>query len=1348
MKNKIFTLVAICLLITFTESNAQDQSEKLNYIENKGQWPENVTHMAKIGGGTVWLEKDKLAFNFVNQIDMALYHEAHHGHGPYPENIRNHSYYLSFIQSNPSVKITASKKSSSYHNYFLGSDPSKWASNVGLFNEVNYTELFPGINLRLHSENPYMKYDYIVNAGADVSLIKWKYEGTTPELKNGKIILNTTAGEVIEEQPIAWQIINGIKTQIECNYKLVGDVLQFDFPNGYESGYELIIDPTLIFSSYSGSTADNWGYSATYDDFGNLYSGSICFGNGYPIIAGAFQTNFAGGTVDASITKFNPTGTNLIYSTYLGGNSSDAPHSLIVDANNNLYVYGTTGSSNFPTLSGCYDVSYNNGTGTNPNGLNYNGSDIFITCFNSTGTALLGSTYVGGSQNDGLNDGDLFLNYGDYSRGEIILANNGDVLVGSTTFSANFPTTAGSHSQINAGGQEAVAFRLDASLDNLIWSTYLGGSGTDASYAVKESSNGIVYITGGTTSGDFPITSGSLQTTFNGGLVDGFVSSFNGTTGAQLNSTYLGTSSYDQCFLIEIDNNNDVYVMGQTKGTWPVSPGVYSNNNGRQFIHKLNPALNTTEFSTRFGSGGTEINISPTAFLVDNCYNIYVSGWGGTLNSEGDVSGMPVTGDAIDATTNGNDFYFIVLERDAASLLYGSFLGGNDREHVDGGTSRFDKNGVVYQAVCAGCGGNYPTTPGVWSPNNGSSNCNIGVFKMEFDYQGIVADASAAPNIIACDPPYDVNFTGSTDAVSHYWDFGDGSPTSTQLNPSHTYTGLGNFTVMYIATDPSTCNVSDTVYLSVQILQPEVFSADLDVAPYDPCLSGTYDVNLAFTGSGADSLIWNMGDGTIYNDSLVAHTYTGQGTYIISMTAYDFTCNLVQTITDTVSFNSTITTANANAAPNIIACDPPYDVTFTGSNNPDHIWDFGDGSPLSNLQNPSHTYTGLGNFTVMYIGIDSSTCNIADTVFLSVQILQPEVFSATLDVGPYDPCTGGPYEVNLEFTGSGADSLIWNMGDGNIYNDTVVDHFYTTDGTYIISLTAFDFTCGLMEIITDTVSFNSTNVTANANASPNVIACDPPFIVNYTGGTTPDHYWDFGDGIGTSTQANPSYTFTSIGSYTVMYVGIDSSTCNIADTVYLSVEVLEKEEFSATFSPIPPQPCSDTILVNVNFTGTGADSLIWNMGDGTIFTDNSAINYLYTIPGTYILSLTAFDFECGESGTITQIIEVADNVIDGTVFVPNIITPNNDNINDKFKLGYLEYPGLDPMGFMELYEIKIYNRWGKLIFESNSPVNIWNGEIDSDDASEGVYYYIINYQRECLDVEPNQKTGYVTVLRD
>lgn len=1347
MKFKIFTLLSGLFFGITPLIYSHGGENHLNYIENKGQWPSEISHMAKIGGGTVWLQKDRMKFCFIHQEDAKAFHDHGHNGGGDPVSVRGHVYELQFLQPNPLVQITADEKSEVYHNYFRGSDPSKWATNVGLYEVVHYENIFPGIHLETKSQDGYFKYDYIVNAGANVDQIKWKYVGIEPVIREGKIVLNTTAGEVWEEQPVAWQMINGIKKDIPCNYQIKDGQVGFEFPEGYDSQYELIIDPTLIFSSYSGATGDNWGYTATYDNSGNLYSGSIAFG-AYPTTVGAFQTGNGGGTVDAAISKFNSNGTNLLYSTFIGGSSSDAPHSLFVDGNNNLYIYGTTGSANFPVTAGCYDNSFNGGVSTSPNSVDYSGADIFITCLNPAGNGLIASTYVGGTANDGINEGNLYFNYGDYNRGEIIIADNGDVLVASSTFSTNFPTTVGSLSQTNAGSQDGVAFRLNPSLTTLKWSTYLGGSTDDAGYGIKESNTGVVFVTGGTESTNFPVTSGALQSTKAGGI-DAFIASFNGITGAQVNGTYLGTSSYDQSYFIEIDNSNDIYVLGQTKGNWPVSSGVYNNNNGRQFVHKLNPSLTSTILSTRFGSGGANINISPNAFLVDNCYNVYVSGWGGTTNNEGSTTGLAVTPDAFDASTDGSDFYFLVLERDFQSLLYASFFGGSPAEHVDGGTSRFDRNGIIYQAVCAGCGGsdNFPTQPGVWSTTNNSSNCNIGVIKMEFNYLGIEAVANASPNIIACDPPYDVNFNGSAAGVTHFWNFDDGN-TSTQMNPSHTFNAVGVYNVMYVATDPSTCNVSDTAYLTVEILQAETFDAVFDVAPYDPCLSGSYEVNLAFTGSGADSLVWNMGDGNIYNDSLVDHTYTAQGTYIISMTAYDFTCNLTETFIDTVSFNSTITTANANAAPNVIACDPPYDVTFTGSSNPDHIWDFGDGSPVSNAQNPSHTYTGLGNFTVMYIAIDSSTCNISDTVYLNVQILQPEVFSATLDVGPYDPCTGGPYNVSLEFTGSGADSLIWNMGDGNIYNDTIVNHAYVNDGQYIITLTAYDFTCGLMETITDTVSFNSTSTTANASASPNVIRCDPPFIVNYTGGSTPDHYWDFGDGVGTSTLQNPSYTFSAVGNYNVMYVGIDSSTCNIADTVYLSVQVLQAENFSATFTPIPPQYCSDTVLVNVSFTGSGADSLIWDMGDGNTFVNNTTVNYLYTLPGTYTMTLTAIDTTCNKTGTISQTIEVTDNVMDGTVFIPNVFSPNGDNQNEKFTLGYLEFPGADVMGILEMYEIRIYNRWGKLVYESVSSSNVWDGNIDSDNSSESVYYYVVTYQRECLDIEPVTKAGYVTVLRD
>lgn len=1186
----IFSSLCLTLVLFFLAkpaiSHDGPHAEYIPFVKNNGQWDDKAKFRAEIGGGWAWLENDGFTFQFQNTEDKEKLHQLHHGKISMMEynGIRNHVYKLNFIGSLPSPVITGTHKASQFHNYFLGNDESKWASNVPLFYELNYDNLYNGIDLKISSDGGYFKYDFLVDAGVNPSQIKWEYQHINAVLKDGKIVLNTHAGEVVEFIPEAYQLVNGFKKLVACEYVMENGIISFRFPNGYDSKLPLVIDPTLIFSSFTGSTADNWGFTATYDNSGNLYSGSVAFATGYPTTVGAFDASFGGGTTDIGISKFSSTGATLLYSTYLGGSNSEAPHSLIVNNSNELLVFGTTGSSNFPVTAGVLDNSFNGGTNITPNGISYTaGSDIFVARFNAAGNGLQACTFIGGTSNDGFNSAaTLNFNYADQMRGEINIDAAGNVYVASTSESTNFPTTAGSLSQTRNGTHDGVAFKLNSALTTLAWSTYIGGTSTDAAYSIKVASNNSVYVGGGTRSNNFPITAGVINAAAPGGNADGFIINLNGTNGSNIAATYIGTNDYDQVYLLELDDDDDVYVAGQTKGAYPVSGGVFSTANGRQFIHKINPTLNTSAYSTVFGSGsGTDINISVTAFLVDDCENVYVSGWGGSTNNEGSTSGLPITVDAYDANTDGSDFYFFVLERNGANQLYGSFFGGSSAEHVDGGTSRFDPAGTIYQAVCAACGGGntFPTTPGVWSPNNGSSNCNLGAIKMSFVYTGIVADAMAAPNIIACDPPFDVNFTGSSSAVHNVWDFGDGTGSST-------------------------------------------------------------------------------------------------------------------------------------------------------------------------LQNPTYTFADTGTFSIMYIAIDSSTCNIADTAYLTVQILQSEEFDVVFDIPPFDPCQGGTLNVEFEFTGTGADSLVWDLGDGTIIlDDTLVTHGYTAQGTYIVSMTAYDFTCNRVETFTDTIVINTTSVVANAQAAPNIIACDPPFEVNFTGGTTPNHYWDFGDGTGTSTQANPDYTFTDTGTFSIMYVAIDSSTCNISDTVYLSVQILEPKEFDASLSSVPPPVCSDSVLVDITFTGTGADSLIWDMGDGTIFTDDTIINYVYTIPGSYTITMTAYDLLCNKVESITQVVVVSETTINSPVMVPNVFSPNTDAVNNEFVVFYSLYPGVDPLPDMDVYEVEIYNRWGLKVFDSKDGPQKWDGKFNDKLVDEGVYYYIVKYQRKCWDTEITVTNGFVTVVR-
>jgi PKD repeat protein len=246
---------------------------------------------------------------------------------------------------------------------------------------------------------------------------------------------------------------------------------------------------------------------------------------------------------------------------------------------------------------------------------------------------------------------------------------------------------------------------------------------------------------------------------------------------------------------------------------------------------------------------------------------------------------MPVTSDAMQSTTNGCDFYFIVLSRDAAALQYGSYFGGNlSEEHVDGGTSRFDANGVIYQSVCAGCGGNsdMPTTPGVVSNTNESTNCNNAVIKIQFNFSKTKARAAASPSA-GC-APLNVQFTNnSINGITYTWDFDDGSPRSSSFAPPHTFTTAGVHQVMLISRNNLSCNIADTAYIPVTVTIAPPVAAAMSLQPDPTCDS--MSLHTAFTGSGGNSFLWRFGDGATANGLNAQHTYTNPGNYFVTLVA-------------------------------------------------------------------------------------------------------------------------------------------------------------------------------------------------------------------------------------------------------------------------------------------------------------------------------------------------------------------------------------------------------------------------------------------------------------------------------
>lgn len=835
IKSIIYIIILGCLAFslnakTFHKDTIRHELRShVLFSKNKGQWHDNVLYQGKFKGGKVFLEKQAFTFLFYPKNGLEAIHQRINNPNGIDTNLTYHAVKMEFVNASQTTEKLELDSNDFYENYFLGKDPKHWATQVKSFKQIQYLNLYPNIDLKTLSEKNNFRFDFVLNPGANINDISLKFSGQDAlKLIEGSLIISTKVGEVALNAPYAFQLVNGKKVKIKCVYRLEKNSVKFELANNYDKNLPLIIDPTLVFATYTGSLSDNFGMTATYDVAGNAYTAGICYGPLYPITTGAFQVNFMGPSgggnpgTDISISKFNTTGSSLLYSTYLGGTGFESPQSIVVDNNNELVVFGRTSSANFPTTVGAFQTSL------------AGGYDIILTKFNMSGTALIGSSYMGGTANENVNGtanlAGLRYNYSDDLRGGVVVDAANNIYFGSCTKSSNFPVTAGCMQATLNGVQDACIVKFDPNITSPIYSTYLGGAGLDAIYSVALNASNQLYVTGGTQSSDYPSTPGTIHSLALGGI-DGFISLISANGNNLLASTFLGTTGYDQSFFVQLDNQNKVYVFGQTEGAYPVSPGVYTNPNSGQFIHCMNANLTTSFFSTVVGTGSGFPDIVPSAFLVDVCGNIYFSGWGGNLNGGNNfnstTAGLPVTSNAFISTTDANDFYFMVLDKDALTLQYATFFGGSiSNEHVDGGTSRFDKAGIIYQAICESCGGNddMPTTPGVWSSQNGSSNCNNAVVKFNFNSNLVVAQLATNPTNLSGCAPFTVNFiNNSINGVNYTWNFGDGN-TSSLFAPVHTFTAAGTYQVRLVSNNNATCNIFDTTYISVTVFPPIVLN--------------------------------------------------------------------------------------------------------------------------------------------------------------------------------------------------------------------------------------------------------------------------------------------------------------------------------------------------------------------------------------------------------------------------------------------------------------------------------------------------------------------------------------------
>ncbi len=554
-------------------------------------------------------------------------------------------------------------------NYFIGNDPSKWRTNITHYAKVNLKEVYPGIDMVYYGSQQKLEYDFMVKPGADPKEIRLKIEGAESSNVNdsGNLQMSVGGCQVVFKAPAIYQEDRNGKVTIMGKYVKTGsNELGFEV-KGYDHSIPLVIDPVLDYSTFLGGTASEGANAIAVDGSGNAYvtgeTGSINFpttagayqtasgdifvtelnangsalvystflggiggneafgiavdglGNAYvtgqtsgsfPTTSGAYQTIFGAGTYDAFVTKLNPSGNTLLYSTYLGGSGWDQGDGIAVDSSGSAYVTGYTYSTDFPTTTGAYQTT-SGGTW-----------DAFITKLNAAGTALVYSTYLGGS-------------YIDYGYG-IAVDSSGNAYVTGTTASTDFPTTAGVYQTTFGGSWDVFVAKLNAAGTVLVYSTYLDGSSSEEGYGITVDSSGNAYVTGSTESTNFPTTSGAYQTNY-GGNIDAFVTKLNNTGSALLYSTYLGEGNEDHGNAIAVDGSGNAYVTGYTQSTnFPTTSGAYQTvfgGNQDAFMMELNAGGSNLIYSTYLGGGASE---SGLGIAVDGSGNAYVTGYTQSTN--------------------------------------------------------------------------------------------------------------------------------------------------------------------------------------------------------------------------------------------------------------------------------------------------------------------------------------------------------------------------------------------------------------------------------------------------------------------------------------------------------------------------------------------------------------------------------------------------------------------------------------------------------------------------------------------------------------------------------------------
>ncbi|MCC7429489.1 SBBP repeat-containing protein, partial [bacterium] len=566
-----------------------------------------------------------------------------------------------------------------------------------------FTNLYDGINLVYYTENQKLKYDFIVLPQAEPQKIILSYPKTVfLELQpNGNLEIFTQAGKIIENKPFTYQLINGKKIEVPSAFVILENENSFCFKlANYDKNKTLFIDPQLDFMTFFGGNDDERGFGIEVNSNGSVVLGGRTASTNFPVTSGSYSITSAG-NYDLFISEMNSNGTALNYSTYLGGTSNEEGYSIAKDSNNSVYVTGYTSSNDFPMTSGTFDTFFNGGF------------DIFGIKINSTGNALLYSTFFGGTLTE-------------QAYGMELDSQNSALITGYTT-SGSFPMVAGSFDTTIGGVVDIFLTKLNPTATALNYSTFLGGNSAETSYGLTSDTNDFAYLTGYTASTDFPTTANAYDLTYNGdgSTIDAFVTKINPTGNALSFSTYFGGTSNDTGYELTTDSNGFVFLTGSTTSldfpkTQTAADTTYEGGS-EAFLTKFNQNGSGLVFSSYLGNQFAEAGRG-IAVGTNGC--IYVTGHTNVVLS-------PLPYKNLNEINHGNtDIFLSSLNPAGTKLNYYATYGGIDLDNQDfGNPTAFYQNEVIY-FLASSESPDFPVTNNVYSTtyNGGHSDVIVGKF--------------------------------------------------------------------------------------------------------------------------------------------------------------------------------------------------------------------------------------------------------------------------------------------------------------------------------------------------------------------------------------------------------------------------------------------------------------------------------------------------------------------------------------------------------------------------------------------------------------------------------------------